>query len=423
MPLSRERSLPRLSPRGEREVKDRRSARRPGAPPACARPPLSEAWALALLALLCFGAAALVAVYEGAPTGALEPADPALPALFTAEAGIRAREHVGRLVAMGVKVVGSEQAETAAPDYILETLFRVRDEAHGDVAVEVGVQRPSGSFNTDFLGGISAAYENVTNIVCRISTRTAHGATADALLINAHFDTAIGSPGASDDLSHVGVMLETARELAGGHVALPRAVIFLFNGAEEFNWLGAHGFITSSVPLELYTVHATTGGGGGRDDEPPASSSPVELVPNTWAPTVRGLVNLEAIGSAGRALLTRTTPGAGWMTAAYKRSVRHPRGNVIADDIFRAKIFPGDTDLRALRDFGSVEGMDIIFVENGYGYHTASDAFEHIRAPDLARMGGQLVGLRALPDLSRIVVPPNKYSRLVTIPYGNRLAH
>ena len=40
-------------------MKDRRSARRPGAPPACARPPLSEAWALALLALLCFGAAAL----------------------------------------------------------------------------------------------------------------------------------------------------------------------------------------------------------------------------------------------------------------------------------------------------------------------------------------------------------------------------
>ena len=376
-------------------------ARRADTPPEWARAALSEAWVLALLALLCVGAAALVAVYEGAPTGALEPPDLALPTLFTAEAGFRAREHVGRLVAMGVKVVGSEQAETAAPAYILETLFRVRDEAHGDVAVEVGVQRPSGSFNTDFLGGISAAYENVTNIVCRISSRHAGGATSDALLINAHFDTAIGSPGASDDLSHVGVMLETARALAGGQVSLPRAVILLFNGAEEFNWLGAHGVITSSVPLELHAVHATTVGGGGRDGEPPASSSSVELVPNTWAPTVRGLVNLEAIGSTGRALLTRTTPGAGWMTAAYKRSVRHPRGNAIADDIFRAKIFPGDTDLRALRDFGSIEGMDIIFVENGYGYHTASDAFERIQAPDLARMGGQLVGLLAACALQR----------------------
>ena len=57
----------------------------------------------------------------------------------------------------------------------------------------------------------------------------------DAVLISAHFDSAIGSPGASDDGAQVAVALEVARLLATGAWAptLPRAVILLFNGAEE----------------------------------------------------------------------------------------------------------------------------------------------------------------------------------------------
>jgi len=51
----------------------------------------------------------------------------------------------------------------------------------------------------------------------------------------------------------VGVALEVASLLASGRWTLPRAVIFLFNGAEEFNWLGAHGFITSDAPLQSET--------------------------------------------------------------------------------------------------------------------------------------------------------------------------
>ena len=78
---------------------------------------------------------------------------------------------------------------------------------------------------------------------------------------------------------------------------------------------------------------------------------------------------------------------------AYQRAVSHPRANVIADEIFRAKVFPGDTDLRVFRDFGDLDGIDLVVIEDGFGYHTAKDCAERVAATDLARMGGQLLAL------------------------------
>jgi hypothetical protein len=62
-----------------------------------------------------------------------------------------------------------------------------------------------------------------------------------ALLVNTHFDSAIGAPGASDAGACVAVMLETLRAMR--HQPAPRSpVIFLFNGAEESLQQGSHAF-------------------------------------------------------------------------------------------------------------------------------------------------------------------------------------
>ena len=54
------------------------------------------------------------------------------------------------------------------------------------------------------------------------------------LLIASHFDAGLGSPGASDAASCIGVMLEMARVLASdGNSTLAAPVVFLFNGGEE----------------------------------------------------------------------------------------------------------------------------------------------------------------------------------------------
>jgi len=170
--------------------------------------------ACGLLLLLFLASAWIVSEYEGAQTGPVAHPSTATNTLdtpaFTMDYAMRSKQHVQRLAAMGVKIVGSRQAEFTAPAYILSHLRKIKSASHDSIQVEISVQLPSGSFNTDFLGGINAVYDNVTNVLCRISSKHAADATKDAILIDTHFDTHMGSPGAADDLSQVAVALEVA---------------------------------------------------------------------------------------------------------------------------------------------------------------------------------------------------------------------
>jgi hypothetical protein len=51
-------------------------------------------------------------------------------------------------------------------------------------------------------------------------------------------------PGAGDDASSIGVMIELLRALSSVHSGFKNSVIFLFNTAEEEGSTGSHGFIT-----------------------------------------------------------------------------------------------------------------------------------------------------------------------------------
>lgn len=59
-------------------------------------------------------------------------------------------------------------------------------------------------------------YTNVTNIIVRLScpespANPSRECENNAVLLNAHFDTTLGSPGASDDGSGIAIMLEIIR--------------------------------------------------------------------------------------------------------------------------------------------------------------------------------------------------------------------
>jgi len=284
----------------------------------------------------------------------------------------RSMEHIKQLSSIGVRMIGSDQNERLARDYLVRSLLEIRANANGSVLVEVATQRTSGRFDTDFLGGLKNVYSNVTNVLCRISPREGSKSRSHALLLNSHFDTSIGTRGAGDDLSQVGVMLALAELFVTGKQHMSHALILLFNGAEESNWLAAHGFISNNSPITYVTPGEEAGN-----------------FPN-WADSVKAVVNLEAIGSGGRELLTRTTSKSSSLVEAYKLATAYPRGNVVADEIFRSKIFPGETDLSVFRDFGRIPGMDIIFVENGYGYHAAEDRLDRLEPHSLAREGEHL---------------------------------
>lgn len=64
------------------------------------------------------------------------------------------------------------------------------------------------------------AYTNITNIIVRLSCPEGDNVDGvrscedNAILVNSHFDTTLGSPGATDDGSGTAVMLEIIRVLS-----------------------------------------------------------------------------------------------------------------------------------------------------------------------------------------------------------------
>ena len=175
----------------------------------------------------------------------------------------RARQHLDIITSFGSRPTGSYACEVQAVKYILAELQNIKALTRKELVLEIDVQRPTGSFNLAFLDSLTSHYRNITNIVTRIGPRKTFP-PQHTVLVNAHFDSVPGSPGASDDAVSCATMLEVLRCLAQSpEVRLTHGIIFQFNGAEENILQASHGFITQ----------------------------------HKWADTVRAFVNLEAAGA------------------------------------------------------------------------------------------------------------------------------
>ena len=245
------------------------------------------------------------------------------------------RKHLTAITNLGIHTAGSVKNDIEARDTILKTLSEIKEMAADEVEIEVSLQNPSGSFYLDFLGGLTHIYKNLTNIVVRFNQHN-NQPVKHALLVNCHFDSAIGSPAASDDASSCAILIEVLRCLSVTPILLDHAVIFLFNGAEEMVLPASHGFITQ----------------------------------HPWAKDIRAFINLEAAGAGGKELVFQTGPSNPWLAKAYARSAIYPYGAVVGEEIFQSGIIPSDTDFRIFRDFGNIPGIDMAYFINGYVYHT-----------------------------------------------------
>lgn len=155
----------------------------------------------------------------------------------------RARRHLKYLTDLGVRTVGSYANERGAVDYLLRTAEAIAARAKpSEPPIEVEVHRPSGAFSSSFLDGFTNVYENVSNVLVQVPG-VAPDSEQRSVLVNAHFDSALGTEAASDDAVMVATMLEILANLVASP-RLPHTVVFNFNGAEETNWMAAHGFIT-----------------------------------------------------------------------------------------------------------------------------------------------------------------------------------
>lgn len=98
------------------------------------------------------------------------------------------------MTAIGPRTVGSPENEVFAVNYLLEQIRAIERESTDAHKVSVDVQRPTGSFSIDFLGGFTSYYANVTNVVVKLEPQ--NGAE-HAVLSNCHFDSVPNTPGRS----------------------------------------------------------------------------------------------------------------------------------------------------------------------------------------------------------------------------------
>ncbi|KII83063.1 hypothetical protein PLICRDRAFT_180757 [Plicaturopsis crispa FD-325 SS-3] len=246
---------------------------------------------------------------------------------------------------------------------------------------EVWRQEGSGSHRFDMMSKrLYKTYVNLSNIVIRISAGTPES-KAHAVLVNAHLDSTLPSPGAADDALSVGVMLECARVLVAREEWEPEyAIILLFNHAEESLQDASH----------LYSTQHPT-----RD-------------------TVRAVINLEAAGTTGRELLFQATSEQ--MIQAYSH-VPRPFGTVFANDVFSSGVLLSDTDFRQFEQYLNVTGLDMAVVGNSYLYHMRKDLVENIQPGVAQHMGENTLAL--LEHLSSAASPLPEltagYSRPTTV--------
>ncbi|GAA5888919.1 hypothetical protein JCM6882_002906, partial [Rhodosporidiobolus microsporus] len=231
------------------------------------------------------------------------------------------------------RIVGTKEM-VQTDEYLLARVEEIKAEMvrrhpEGGMQIEVWHQVGDGTHLFDFMGKmVWKKYFGVSNVIVRLSDGTP-SSKANAILVNAHSDSTLPSPGAADDLIGVAAMLEALRVMALGERRLTNAAIFLFNGAEESLQDASHLFITQH-PLK---------------------------------DTVRAVINLEACGTDGKEIVFQATSEE--MIRALARTPS-PYATVIASEIFQTGLIISDTDYRQFEEYGNLSGIDAAVVQNSY---------------------------------------------------------
>lgn len=248
----------------------------------------------------------------------------------------RAREHL-REITRAPHPVGSA-AHARVRDYLIGALR--------DMGLEPQVQHTT---------AISPFAPNYAAEVYNVMARIRGTASTGAILLLAHYDTVIGSFGASDDGAGVAAILETVRAL-GARGPLRNDLIVLLSDAEELGLLGAAAFV----------------------EEHP------------WLSDVELVLNIDARGSRGVSYMFQTIGPNGSMIQALAASTPRPVANTVMQEVYER--MPNGTDLSVFAD-ADLAGMDFAYLRALSHYHTPLDNFENQDPASLQHHGSYLLGL------------------------------
>ena len=191
---------------------------------------------------------------------------------------------------------------------------------------------------------------------------------APAVMLMAHADSVPAGPGAADDGAGVAAVLETVRALKAAG-PLRRDVMVLITDGEEAGLLGAESFFSADP-----------------------SRSRVGVV-----------INLEARGNRGRAVMFETHRGAAPMIAFLTHAGGLAAASSLMPDLYRR--LPNDTDLTEAVQRGYA-GLNFAFFSGLQAYHRAADNPDSLDPGSLQHIGEQ--ALRAASALASAPALPGR---------------
>ncbi len=201
---------------------------------------------------------------------------------------------------------------------------------------------------------VSTRFREVGRVQNVMARRAGKGPGTGAVLLAAHYDGVGAAPAAGDDGSGTAVLLETLRALRAGP-PLEHDVIALFTDGEEAGLLGAAAFVRE----------------------------------HPWAKDVRMILNFEARGTGGQAVMFQTGPG-NWDQIRELRRLPNLSASSLAVTVYQ--FLPNDTDLS---EFFALQqpALNFAFADGVERYHTSEDDPAHLEAGSVQQEGDHALAL------------------------------
>jgi hypothetical protein len=292
---------------------------------------ITEESVTAILLALFLALAATFSIREHDPPAALSPT--VSPELFSAGRAVRYLS----AIADKPHPLGSA-AHRTVQDYLVKQL--------SEAGLEPQLQ--SATVVTDKGPPLQAAA--VENILVRLRGTN----PGKAVLLVAHYDSALNSFGASDDGAAVASLLETLRALKTG-AALKNDVIVLFTDGEENGLLGARAFVAE----------------------------------HPWAKDAGVVLNFDARGNSGPVMMFESSDNNGWLIDQLAEAP-FPMAHSLSYEIYR--FLPNDTDMTVFKRAG-LAGMNFANIDGINRYHTPLDNLAGVDQNSMQHQGSYALAL------------------------------
>ena len=199
-----------------------------------------------------------------------------------------------------------------------------------------------------------------------VAIRPGRDRAAPAIALMAHHDSVWGSPGAADDIAGVAAALEIARAIP--KATQQRDLVLVLTDAEELGLVGARAIFA-----------------------PGTAADPI-------AARIGVMINLEARGGGGRAMMFQTGPRNGDLLRRFAAVAPGASASSLAVTLYES--LPNDTDFTPVKH-REMAGLNFAFIGEAWGYHSP------LMTPDRLDQGAlQHLGDSALAITRDLVTAP-----------------